>query len=86
MASSSVSSPEDAEKLTQHISELVDSIPLDLLAQAAFQCGAHARALQYFESYVRTKRDGGLNPAARISATYDDAEVTFLQVTRIWSP
>lgn len=80
MASSRVSSPEDAEAATKHISDLVDGIPLDLLAQAASQCGAHARALQYYESYVRTKRGGALNPAAKKSATYDDAEVTFLQV------
>lgn len=80
MASSRVSSPEDAEQVTRHISDLVDGIPLDLLAQAAFHCGAHARALQYYESYVRTERGGALNPAARRSATYDDAEVTFLQV------
>ena len=80
MASSRVSSPEDAEAATKHISDLVDGIPLDLLAQAASQCGAHARALQYYESYVRTKRGGALNPAAKKSATYDEAEVTFLQV------
>ena len=81
MASSRVSSPEDAEAATRHISDLVDGIPLDLLAHAAFRCGAHARALQYYESYVRTKRGGALNPAAKKSATYDDAEVTFLQVS-----
>ena len=32
---------------------LLGSIPKRLLAQAASQCGAHARALQYFEMHVR---------------------------------
>ena len=72
-------SPEDLA--TRPVVELINSIPLDLLAQAAVQCGAHARALQYYEVYVREKQGGGLNPAARRSATYTDEEVTFLQVS-----
>ncbi len=48
-------------------------------AQAASQCGAHARALQYFETHVRAARNGGINPAALHSAQYSDAEVSFLQ-------
>jgi hypothetical protein len=75
-----VSSPAEAEEKTRHISDLVDGIPLNLLAQAAFQCGAHARALQYYESFVRGKEGGALNPSARRNASYTDEEVTFLQV------
>ena len=78
MTSSRVSSPE--ELVTHHISDLIDGIPQDLLAQAAFHCKAHARALQYYESFVRSSRGGALNPAAKKSAVYNDAEVSFLQV------
>lgn len=72
--------PEEMEAHTHAVMELIDSIPLDLLAQAAFKCGAHARALQYYESYVRAKGGGALNPAARNSVTYADDDVDFLQV------
>lgn len=90
-----MSSPAEAEEKTRHISDLVDGIPLDLLAQSASHCGAHARALQYYESFVRSKEGGGLNPSARRNASYTDEEVTFLQVWRLhclgppswlWSP
>ena len=46
------------------------------------QCGAHARSLQYFETHVRSVHGGALNPAAYRSATYDDAEVSYLQASR----
>lgn len=51
--------------------------------QAASQCGAHARALQYFETHVRAAHGGGgLNPAALHTSTqFTDAQVTFLQVS-----
>lgn len=49
------------------------------LCLGALQCGAHARSLQYFETHVRTRHNGALNPAAYRSATYDDAEVSYLQ-------
>jgi hypothetical protein len=40
------------------------------------RCGAHARALQYYESHVRAERKGGLNPAAaRTSVEYKDEQV-----------
>ena len=49
--------------------------------QAASQCGAHARALQYYEMHVRAGHNGGgLNPAALTSAQYSDADVSFLLV------
>ncbi len=34
----------------------------------ACRCGAHARALLYFESWVREKQGGGLNPPAMHSS------------------
>jgi hypothetical protein len=40
------------------------------------RCGSYARALQYFETYVRDKHGGGLNPSAFnggcSSYNYDD--------------
>lgn len=80
-----MSSSAEAELRTRHITDLISSIPMDLLAQAAFHCGAHARALQYFETCVRTKEKGGLNPAAHYSATYRDDDVTFLQARLLCS-
>ena len=80
-----MSSSAEAELHTRHITDLISSIPMDLLAQAAFHCGAHARALQYFETCVRTKEKGGLNPAAHYSATYRDDDVTFLQARHLCS-
>ena len=59
---------------------LVAAVPRDLLAAAASRAGAHARALQYYESHVRALRGGGHNPAARRSAEFEDEEVSFLQV------
>ena len=53
---------------------------LHCLCFPALQCGAHARSLQYFETHVRAVHGGALNPAAYRSATYDDAEVSYLQV------
>ena len=53
---------------------------MELLARAAFQCGAHARALLYFESHVRAKEKGTLNPVALTSTTYEDDDVSFFQV------
>lgn len=69
-----------SEYHAEHIQQLLQMTPLDLLARAAAKCGAHARALQYFESHVRTLRKGGRNPAAQTSATYTDEDVSFLQV------
>jgi hypothetical protein len=47
---------------------------------AASDCGAHARALQYFEAHVRSRHGGTLNPVALRNATYSDDDVSFLQV------
>ena len=77
---SGISSPEDAEEQTQQITDLLSSISVDLLSQAAYRCNAHARALQYYESHVRKKRKGAYNPAALKNAEYADDEITFLQV------
>ncbi|GAB4817356.1 hypothetical protein N2152v2_004402 [Parachlorella kessleri] len=61
------------------VRQLLNTIPKDLLAQAASQCGAHARALQYYETHVRASHNGGgLNPGALTSAQYSDADVSFL--------
>ena len=55
-------------------------LPLqDLLAQAAADCGAHARALMHYEAHVRAAHGGGFNPAALRSVVYKDDEVSFLQ-------
>lgn len=47
------------------------------------RCGSYARALQYFESYVRDKHGGGLNPSAFnggcSSYNYDDVSFVELQ-------
>lgn len=64
----------------KRVSGLLDSIDMELLARAAFQCGAHARALLYFESHVRGKEKGTLNPVALTSTTYEDDDVSFFQV------
>lgn len=67
---------------SKRVALVLDSIPVELLARAAFQCGAHARALLYFETHVRAKESGALNPAAARNASYSDEDVSFFQV---WS-
>lgn len=66
----------------ESVAHLLDNIPRDLCAHAAFHCGAHARALQYYETFVRTKQRGAANQAARrgLPDPYTDEQVTFLQV------
>ena len=64
----------------ERVAGLLDSIDMELLAAAASQCGAHARALLYFESHVRAKEQGTLNPVALSSSTYADDDVSFFQV------
>ena len=64
----------------QDVHQLLASIPQDLLAQAAAQCGAHARALLHYETHLRSKEGGGLNPVAHKNIYYSDDEVSFLQV------
>ncbi|KAL0029509.1 hypothetical protein WJX79_000191 [Trebouxia sp. C0005] len=63
----------------QHVHQLLASIPQDLLAQAAARCGAHARALLHYETHLRSKEGGGLNPVAHKNIYYSDDEVSFLQ-------
>ena len=69
-----------ADSPARRVSGLLDSVDMELLARAAFQCGAHARALLYFESHVRAKEKGTLNPVALTSTTYEDDDVSFFQV------
>ncbi|KAI3426356.1 hypothetical protein D9Q98_008728 [Chlorella vulgaris] len=61
------------------VHQLLEAMPKQLLAQAASQCGAHARSLQYFETHVRSVHGGALNPSAFRSATYAGDEVSYLQ-------
>ena len=65
------------------VAHLLEIIPRDLCAHAAFHCGAHARALQYYETYVRAKQRGAANQASRrgLPDPYTDEQVTFLQVS-----
>ena len=70
-----------ADTPAKRVSGLLDSIDMELLSRAAFQCGAHARALLYFESHVRGKEKGTLNPVALTSTTYEDDDVSFFQVS-----
>ena len=58
----------------------------DLLAQAASDCGAHARALLYFEAHVRAAHGGGYNPAAHKSTVYSDDDVSYLQARWCHAP
>lgn len=74
---------QDIDSTAKRISGLLDSIDMELLARAAFQCGAHARALLYFESYVRAKEQGTLNPVALSSTTYEDGDVFFFQASPV---
>ncbi|KAG0625577.1 hypothetical protein M758_2G066000 [Ceratodon purpureus] len=61
----------------ENVSQLLAAIPKQALAGASFRCQAYARALLYFESYVREK-SGALNPAAEKSGHFTDEDVTFL--------
>lgn len=73
----------EASSKAQHVHQLLASIPQDLLAQAAAQCGAHARALLHYETHLRSKEGGGLNPVAHRNIYYSDDEVSFLQVQSV---
>ncbi len=63
----------------ERLAQLLSAIPQDVLANAALGVGANARALMYYESYVREKQGGALNPAALTSVHYSDQHVSFLQ-------
>eukprot|EP00963_Diacronema_lutheri_P004971 scaffold363_cov331-Pavlova_lutheri.AAC.92 len=64
-----------------YVASLLDAIPVEHLASAAFRVNAHARALKYTEEFLRKKTDnlGGLNPCARVSNKFDDEGVQLLQ-------
>ena len=62
------------------VAALVAAIPKDLLARAAHACGAHARALQYYELHVRDVKGNRLNSMADRPPAFTDQEVSFLQV------
>ncbi|OWM80452.1 serine/threonine-protein kinase ATR isoform X2 [Punica granatum] len=61
----------------KNVSELLAAIPKVTLAKSSFRCQAYARALMYFESYVRDK-SGSFNPAAEISGVFEDDDVSYL--------
>ncbi|KAI0514246.1 hypothetical protein KFK09_010281 [Dendrobium nobile] len=70
----------DADKLLvqcSNVSELLSAIPKFTLAKASLRCHAHARALMYFELYVREK-SGSFNPAAESSGFFSDEDISFL--------
>jgi len=62
----------------QRVKSFLESISRSLLAQAAGNAGAHARALQYYETHVRRARNGGYNVAAARNAVFEDEDITFL--------
>mmetsp|Transcript_10928 Transcript_10928/g.67521 ORF Transcript_10928/g.67521 Transcript_10928/m.67521 type:complete len:2630 (+) Transcript_10928:210-8099(+) len=75
-------SKKEEEKVDDtYVTTLLDAIPAEHLASAAFRVNAHARALKYTEEFLRKKTDnfGGLNPCARLSNKYDDEGVQLLQ-------
>uniref|UniRef100_A0A1D1YBN2 Serine/threonine-protein kinase ATR n=1 Tax=Anthurium amnicola TaxID=1678845 RepID=A0A1D1YBN2_9ARAE len=70
----------DADRLLiqcGNVSELLFAIPRVTLARASFRCQAYARALLYFESYVR-ERSGSFNPAAEQGGIFADEDISFL--------
>ena len=70
-------------KTAQAVHDLLASIPQDLLAKAAAQCGAHARALLHYETHLRSTQGAGLNPVAHHNTYFSDDEVSFLQVVHV---
>lgn len=73
-----------AGSAAHRVQQLLASIPQDLLAQAAAQCGAHARALLHYEAHLRSK-GVALNPVALKNVYASDKEVSFLQVSLVFS-
>lgn len=78
-ASSSVSNGAFLEGW-EKVQNMLHVIPKDLLAGAASRCGAHARALLYYETHMRSEHGGGINIASASSrnGTFLDHEVSFL--------
>ncbi|CAG9464680.1 unnamed protein product [Pedinophyceae sp. YPF-701] len=66
-----------------HVKQLLDRIPADLLARAAHRCGAHARALRWFEQHARYKGEdangAAPNPASGFAVEYTREEAAFFQ-------
>jgi serine/threonine-protein kinase ATR len=61
------------------VSAFLSAIPKNTVARAAVACGAHARALLHYETYLRATRGHGGNPAGtKALPSYGDDEVTFL--------
>ena len=62
------------------------------LAQAAYHCGAHARALQYYEQHLRAAKGNKLNSVVGTRPVFEDEEVSFLQagpsldIQPLWVP
>ncbi|KAK4437595.1 Serine/threonine-protein kinase ATR [Sesamum alatum] len=76
----SMTLPKDSNQLLiqcKHVSELLGAIPKITLAKASFRCQAYARALLYFESYVRDK-SGAFNPASERNGVFEDEDISFL--------
>ncbi|KAK9807336.1 hypothetical protein WJX73_002849 [Symbiochloris irregularis] len=73
--------PTDPEDLAAdaRVAKLVAAIPGDLLAHAAHTCGAHARALQYYEQHVRESKGNTLNSMVHAAPAFTDGEVSFMQ-------
>jgi hypothetical protein len=79
----SAGAAQDADSPAARVGRLLNGIDMELLARAASQCGAHARALLYFESHVRAKAQGTLNPTALSSTIFEDDDVSFFQARPI---
>lgn len=60
------------------LEDMFADIPRVKLANAASKCGAHARALLYFETHLRLTKGYGANVAASSSSTLSDDEVSTL--------
>jgi serine/threonine-protein kinase ATR len=57
---------------------MIDDIPRAKLANAAASCGAHARALLYYETHLRLTHGNGSNVSAHSSPKLSDQEVNML--------
>jgi len=60
------------------LQQMLESIPKIKLSAAATKCGAHARALLYYEAHLKGERGGAANNAAATSASFEDENVSML--------
>ena len=60
------------------LQQMLESIPKIKLSAAATKCGAHARALLYYEAHLREARGGAANIAAANSVDFEDEDVSML--------